>query len=391
MSLTRRRALQRILFACFIALAPQLSAQATVAQGTVAQGLPAKVSDQEFWRMVTQFSEPGGYFRSENFVGNETSLQEVLPDLTKRVRTGGVYIGVAPDQNFTFLVALRPKIAFIVDIRRQNLIQHLVYKASIELSPTRADFLSRLFSRAKPTGLSPTTSIDTLLSAFYGSPPSSTLFAQNLAAVKNHLTRQHGFALTAQDTVILVHVMESFYRAGPEITYNYPSSSGGGGRGGSGGMPTYATMVSGSDGNGARRSYLGSEQLYGVLRTMQLNNLIIPLVGDFAGPRTLRTVGQFVREKGATITTFYTSNVEQYLFQTPDDWSRFYGNMSTWPLDSSSTLIRSAPMANARQAGVIGWPGARSTMLLSYMRDIVASFRSGRITAYGDVLALSKQ
>jgi hypothetical protein len=158
-----------------------------------------------------------------------------------------------------------------------------------------------------------------------------------------------------------------------------------------GGMPTYASMISERDGAGERRSYLANEQLYGVLRQMQLNNLIVPLVGDFAGPKALRTVGQFARDRGATITTFYTSNVEQYLFQSSDDWSRFYGNMSTWPLDSSSTLIRSAPTNNARAGGVNGWPGARSTMLLSFMQEIVGAFKAGRILSYIDVLALSKQ
>ena len=384
MNHARKRAFRCVLIATVVFLAPQLSAQ----------GIPSKVSDQEFWRLISEFSEPGGFFRSENFVGNETSLQEPIPELMKRIRPGGVYIGVAPDQNFTFLVALRPKLAFIIDIRRQNLIQHLVYKANIELSPTRADFLSRLFSRARPAGIGANAPIDSLLAAFYGTPPSTALFRQNLSAIKTHLTKTHGFALTDQDTVILAHVFESFFRAGPDITYNYPSSSGGGGRGGGGGiggMPTYASMVAESDLQGARRSYLANEQLYGVLRTMQLNNLIIPLVGDFAGTKTLRTVGQFVRDKGATITTFYTSNVEQYLFQTPDDWSRFYSNMSTWPLDSTGTLIRSAPSNNARTAGVTGWPGARSTMLISYMRDIVNSFRLGRVLTYTDVLALSRQ
>jgi hypothetical protein len=42
---------------------------------------------------------------------------------------------------------VKPKIAFIVDIRRQNLIEHLMYKALFELSADRAEFISRLLSR----------------------------------------------------------------------------------------------------------------------------------------------------------------------------------------------------------------------------------------------------
>src|SRR4051812_26344018 len=91
--------------------------------------LPAGYSDEEFWRMVSDFSETGGYFRSDNFVSNETTFQEVIPDLRRKTKPGGVYLGVGPDQNFTYMVALRPAIAFIVDIRRQNMLQHLLYKA----------------------------------------------------------------------------------------------------------------------------------------------------------------------------------------------------------------------------------------------------------------------
>ena len=63
-----------------------------------------------------------------------------------------MYLGVGPEQNFTYIVALRPKLAFIVDIRRGNMNEHLLYKAFIELSADRADFLSRLFARPRPAG-----------------------------------------------------------------------------------------------------------------------------------------------------------------------------------------------------------------------------------------------
>jgi hypothetical protein len=359
-----------------LAIAVPLAAQQTI---------PTKLSDQEFWKLVSEVSEAGGYFRSENFVGNEVSLQHAVPELQQRVKPGGVYLGVAPDQNFTLMVALRPRIAFIVDIRRQNLIQHLLYKAIIEMSPTRADFLARLFSRQKPD-LDPNARLDSLMFAVQSLPPSRSLFIQNYAAIKEHLMRKHGFALSTQDTLTLHHVYDAFFSAGPDITYNYPSGGGGAGRG----MPTYASMVSERDATGAHRSYLANERNYGTLREMQLNNLIVPIVGDFAGPRALRSVGQWVRDRGATITAFYTSNVEQYLFQAAEDWARFYNNMATLPLDSTSTLIRSVPNNNAGIAAGTGWVGPRSTMLLSYMREIVTAFRAGRVTSYPDVIAISR-
>jgi len=118
-----------------------------------APSVPERVSDEAFWRMVTEFSEPGGFFRSDNFVSNEITFQWVLPEIAKTTKTGGVYMGVGPDQNFTYIVAMQPRIAFIVDIRRQNMLHHLLYKSLIEMSGDRAEFLSRLFSRPRPAGI----------------------------------------------------------------------------------------------------------------------------------------------------------------------------------------------------------------------------------------------
>ena len=87
-----------------------------------AEQLPAALSDEEFWRMISGFSEPGGSFDSDNFVSNEQNFQSVIPALLERTRPGGVYIGVGPEQNFTYIAALQPRIAFIVDIRRQNML-----------------------------------------------------------------------------------------------------------------------------------------------------------------------------------------------------------------------------------------------------------------------------
>src|SRR6266581_1936367 len=123
----------------------------------VADELPKQLSDEAFWNLVTEFSETGGYFRSDNFVSNETTFQYVIKDL-KKTKPGGVYLGVGPDQNFTYIVAMQPKMAIIFDIRRQNVMQHLMYKALIEMSSDRAEFLSLLFSRKRPANLGPKSS-----------------------------------------------------------------------------------------------------------------------------------------------------------------------------------------------------------------------------------------
>src|SRR6476660_7990964 len=142
-----------------------MAPQNAVQRGQTAKALPARLTDQEFWRLSSDFSEPNGYFRSENLVSNEHTFQYVIPALKSAVKPGGVYLGVAPDQNFTYIVAIQPKIAFIVDIRRGNLLEHLMYKALLELSTDRVDFLSRLFSRKRPSGIPPGAPVPVLFEA----------------------------------------------------------------------------------------------------------------------------------------------------------------------------------------------------------------------------------
>jgi hypothetical protein len=302
---------------------------------------------------------------------------------------GGVYLGVGPDQNFTYIVAMQPKIAFIVDIRRQNMLHHLLYKALIELSPDRAEFLSRLFSRPRPGGLDANAGPAALFQAYANVPADSALYARNLAAVKEHLIARHKFALTSDDLRTIEYVYAAFFTAGPELTYSFTMP----GRGASmmfygRRMPTYAELMMESDGVGNQRSYLATEDNYRTLRELERNNLIVPLVGDFAGDKAIRTVGQYVRDHGATVTAFYTSNVEQYLFQS-DDWKKFFGNVAALPVDTSSTFIR-AVFNFTTMPSQTGTPGPRSRTMLASIAEQVQAFTDGRIQSYWDVIQTSR-
>jgi hypothetical protein len=69
---------------------------------------------------------------------------------------------------------------------------------------------------------------------------------------------------------------------------------------------------------------------------MQQQNLIIPVVGDFAGPKAIRAVGQYLKDRGAVVHAFYISNVEDYIRA----WQQYEANIAALPLDSSSVFIR---------------------------------------------------
>ena len=158
------------------------------------RALPERIDDPVFWRMVNDLSEPGGHFRSDNFILNEGELQYVINDLTRTVPRGRAYVGVGPEQNFTYIAAFEPGIAFIVDIRRQNMVQHLLLKALMETSADRAEFLSRLFSRPRPPGLDSITGVAELFDAFDRAATDTAMFRRNLEAVRSHLVDENGFS-----------------------------------------------------------------------------------------------------------------------------------------------------------------------------------------------------
>jgi hypothetical protein len=351
-----------------------------------AQSLPARISDADYWRMITQFSEPNGYFRSDNLVSNEVTFQHVIPELKKATTTGGVYLGVGPDQNFTYLVALQPRIAFIVDIRRQNMLQHLLYKALIEQSKDRVDFLSRLFSRPRPKGVDTASSAEALFLAFRAVASDSVAYRRNLAAIKALLIDQHRFTLSEDDLYAIQYVYSAFYDAGPDLTYNYPRMSQN--SYGSRRMPTYEELMTATDGAEQNRGYLGSEANYRILADLQKRNLIVPLVGDFGGDKALRAVAKYLKDNRATVTAFYTSNVEQYLFQS-DAWRGFFANLAALPVDSSSTVLRA--VFNTGGMRVQQSPsGPRSVTLRASIAESVKAFNEGRIQSYFDVIQMSR-
>ncbi len=354
-----------------------------------AQDLPSRLDDSTFWKLVTDYSEPGGYFRSDNFVSNEMAFQYVIPTLLQTTKPGGVYLGVGPDQNFTYIVALKPKLAFIFDIRRGNLQEHLLYKAVIEMSESRADFLSRLFSRPRPAGLD-TASADSLLKAYAAVPVSDTLYQKNLKAIREWLTVHHHFALGDSDLAGIEYVYSAFSEAGPDLTYNFGNGRGNFRGYGRGSMPTYGDLMIQTDGQGSHRSYIASEANYRTLRQHELDNAIVPLVGNFAGDKAIKIVAAYLKEHHATVTAFYLSNVEQYLWCNGcDDGRRFFRNVATLPLDSASTFIR-AVFNNGGYRGVTGGGGMRGPTVLASMLDQLKAFNAGQINSYYDVIALSK-
>ena len=307
-----------------------------------ADTLPGQYTDEEFWRMVTDFSEPGGAFPYENFVSNEVSYQDIIPELTRIATIGGAYLGVAPEQNFTYIAAIKPKVAFILDIRRQNMVELLMYKALFEMSADRVEFISRLFSRPKPTGLAATASAEQIFKAFEPISGSAALYKQTLQTIKDRLVKQHQFKLIGDDEQKIEYVFNVFFRGGPRMDYAYASSSP------NNQVPSYYNLMVTTDGRGKNWAYLETEERYQYVRDMQLENLIVPLVADFGGPKTIKAIAQYLKDHGAMVSVFYISNVEDYLSAS---WAQYRSNLAALPADDSTLLVRFIPVSSSS----LGW------------------------------------
>jgi hypothetical protein len=336
------------------------------------QPLPTRLTDAEFWSLVRDVSEPDGDFPFDNFVSNETTIQNVITALKARAAVGGVYLGVGPEQNFTYIAALQPKIAFIIDIRRQNMLEHLMYKALFEMSPDRTTFVSRLFSRRKPSRLDLRSTASELFRAYGRAPADRQLFDANLAELVDTLTRHHRFELGDEDKAALTYVYTSFFREGPSLNYAV-------GGGPSVNMPTYAELMTQTDADGRHHSFLATEQNYQIVKALEETNLVIPVVGDFAGPTTIREVGRYLAAHDATVTAFYLSNVERYLFERRRAWRRFYTNVAILPYNDKSVFIRA----------VLNRPTFTLISLVSPISDLMTAFGEGRVRRYQDVFSLA--
>jgi hypothetical protein len=211
-----------------------------------------------------------------------------------------------------------------------------------------------------------------------------TLQRTNLRAIFDHLERTHGFPLTEADENAIKFVYTSFYLGGPELRYSFPRSD----VGGTQWFPTYAELMVQTDLKGENHSYIGSAKAFSVLQEYERNNLIVPLTGDFGGDHALRTLAKYLKDHDATVTAFYTSNVEQYLFQG-DPWKKFFTNVSMLPVDDHSVFIRAYFSRMGYRFQTSG-PGLQSATLLEPIKGLLTAFNHGDINTYYDVISRSK-
>ena len=303
--------------------------------------LPDRLSDAEFWALSESLSETEAerrpVYMSDNLVSNEIGFQKVIPQVARDATAGRAYIGVGPEQNFTYIAAIQPAVAFIVDIRRENRDLHLVYKALFELSKDRADFLSLQFSRPRPPDVRPDADVQSLFAAFQIVAPDTTAYEENLARIKRHLTVTRRLPLSEVEYHSIDFIYGAFRRFGPDISYSSIVNERMGLKP-QGRDESYRALMLATNANGELNSFLSTETRFQFVKRLEERNLIVPVVGNFGGPRALGGAGDWLRKRGAIVSTFYISNVRSYL-RTPEVQQQFCQNVRALPRVADSQFI----------------------------------------------------
>lgn len=297
----------------------------------------SSISLEEFRRVALEFSEPSGRFETDNLISNESSYLHVMPHLEQLShRPGKAYVGVGPDQNFSYIAHLRPEIAVIVDIRRDNLLHHVFFKQLFLASANRWEYLSALFGRPLPPDfqVSDTSDAAELARQFREFPLSDEYFEQVFERTWNNIHQRYPRLVLEQDRYVVRKIALAFFQDNLQLRYRSH------GRLPRPYYPTYQQLMTETDLDGNRGHFLNSEKDFQYIKGMQEEHRILLVTGDFAGPKALEAVGTYLRERGYTVSAFYLSNVEFYLFRG-DAYLRFIENLEALPSDENTLLIRS--------------------------------------------------
>ena len=355
-------------------LAPSLPAVATAR----AQRAP----DSAFAALVSRLSENAGYFDSDNIISNEESYLQITSQLAKVGTHGGVYVGVGPDQNFSYVALTRPSIAFMLDIRRDNLLEHLLFKSLFALSRNRTEFLCRLFGKPVPPDIDKWTGrqIGLVLLYLERTPTDSAAVAESRRSSNERITT-FAVPLDSHDRAMIDRYRSEFIVDGLDTRYSSI------GRNNRMDYPTFRQLMLAPDRGGRAASYLAEEEPFQFVRSMEARDLIVPVVGNVAGDKAVKAIGQYATDHHLIISAFYLSNVEQYLLGRDGGFDEYARNVIALPRDTTSVIIRSyfGRLGMVHPLYVPG-PGNISTSMIETIDSFAKRYAGGELHGYADLV-----
>jgi|WetSurMetagenome_2_1015567.scaffolds.fasta_scaffold200656_1 hypothetical protein len=331
------------------------------------------IAADRFKAIINRISENGGYFWNDNYVSNEASYLHPLGKMEELGIHGGIYIGVGPDQNFTYIAKIRPRYSFILDIRRQNWLEHLLFKALFYLASDRSHYLSLLLSRPVAPGSfeADNYTVQDLVSYFKTAQADYSLFGSTQSRIRSILKNVCGLNLTERDLDIMERIHLAFYSRGLSIKYDFIP------------VLTYGELLVEKDLEGRMQNFLNSADEFRYIKQSEEENRIIPIVGDFAGPHAFKELGAFLKENNERVKVIYASNVEQYLVKSTG-WPNFIQNIKELPLDNRAVFIRthwSNYIPHPEQVA-----GYHFTQVLQWVKPFLDKIRPSTSISYWDIV-----
>jgi hypothetical protein len=353
-------------------------AHSTIARSGAAAQQTA--SDSSFARLIERLSEPGGYFDTDNLISNERSYLHVVGALEDLGVRGGAYIGVGPDQNFSYIAAIRPEVAFIVDIRRDNLLQQFMFKALFALARNRVEYLCLLHGRPVPDDVAAwdERGIEDIVEYIDRTAADSGAAIVALGAVATRAA-SFGYPLSELDLETIRRFHGTFIREGLSLRFQSY------GRRPRPYYPTYRQLLLERDLGGRQASYLGREEDFRFVKSLQERDLIVPVVGDFGGDHALLAIGEYLRERGTRVSAFYTSNVEQYVMRG-GAFDRYLRNVAGLPYAENGVIIRSFFGRNFGYTHPQAVPGYYSVQLLQTIESLLRNHAAASYRSYLDLV-----
>jgi hypothetical protein len=379
----QRRVTKRIsvlaLIAVAVAFGPWSNRAATQTPASPASSSgSSSLGSSSLGSLVDRLSEPNGDFDTDNLISNESSYLHVMPALEQGGVSGGVYIGVGPDQNFSYIARIRPNSAFIIDIRRDNLLLHLLFKAIFAASRNRMEYLSILTGRPAPDRLDTwrDASIEKIIAYLDMAEPASA--AWNGADLERlHASiRSTGIPLSAADLATIDRFRRAFVQSGLGLQFQST------GRPARDYYPTYRDLLLETDRRGRKLCYLASEDDFQFVKSLEARDGLVPVVGNLSGPRALANIGQEIARRGEKVSAFYVSNIENYLFRD-GTFPRFVDNVKKLPRSDKSVIIRSLFGGMSLPESV---PGYYSTSAIQTINEFVANCGTTRCRSYYELL-----
>jgi hypothetical protein len=251
-----------------------------VAEPVVAGGLAPLSAEQR--ALLLAGGEERIFSKREHFtVSNEYRHDLWFPYLRG---LGGVYVGVASDQNYTLMAVAGSELGYLIDLDRQVVHLHRVYMALIAASEDPDGFLGR-----------------------FGASAAQRRETRGLLEVglSDMSERDRAAAL-------------EFVETNREALYEY--------------LKAVRNTRRGEQGV----TWLADPALYQYIRQMVAGGRLRPINGNLAGKTAMATIAAGARALGQTVKLLYLSNAEEYLYYTPD----FVANVRGLPADPKSVVLR---------------------------------------------------